>query len=240
MVHIEANFPGGNIICGRVDDSSIWLRQNWSTSTEWWFYWHFRVHGAAGKTLRFHFIDGHVFGAHGPASNGEAFNVDWQSWLWLGREVVHTDADSLWFEYSFPDDCNTPYFSFCIPYVESHLMAWLQQHPSVQRNVLTQSEGGRAVERLTLASQRSTYIVLIVARSHACESMANYVIEGIMEFWLQGSERAASFYASTSIFRSSLFWIKMAWKMVSRASSAHRTTTIVITPPNRSTVQRAL
>jgi hypothetical protein len=65
---------------------------------------------------------------------------------------------------------------------------------AVQRTVLTHSDKGREVELLTLCSQRGTYVVLpIVARSHACEAMANYVIEGIVEYWLNSDEPTASF-----------------------------------------------
>lgn len=192
MVRISSNFPGGNIICERITgadaNATAWLRQDWSTCTEWWFYWQFQVQGAAGKTVRFHFTDRDVFSAGGPC-----FSVDGHSWQWLGREILHPDTDSLWFEYSFPNNCDAAFFSFCIPYVESHLLAFLQQHPQVQRTVLTQSEKGREVELLNLRSQRSTNVLPIVARSHACEAMANYVIEGIIEYWLNSDEPAANY-----------------------------------------------
>ncbi len=192
MVRICSNFPGGNIVCERIKgadaDTTVWLRQDWSSSTQWWFYWQFQVQGAAGKTVRFHFTDADVFSAGGPC-----FSTDGQCWQWLGREVLHHDADSLWFEYSFPDHCDAAFFSFCIPYVESHLAAFLQQHPRVQRTVLTRSEKGREVELLTLPSQRGTSVLPIVARSHACEAMANYVIEGFAEYWLNSDEPAADY-----------------------------------------------
>jgi hypothetical protein len=192
MLRICSNFPGGNIICERIDDASntatMWLRQDWSSSTEWWFYWQFRVQGAAGKTVRFCFSDGDVFAARGPC-----FSEDGQTWQWLGRKNLHLDADAHCFEYSFPQSCDGAFFSFCIPYMGSHLAAFLQKHPHVQRMVLTRSEKGRQVELLTLRSQRGTYVLPIVARSHACEAMANYAIEGIVEYWLNSREPAAGF-----------------------------------------------
>jgi hypothetical protein len=50
---IRSDFPGGNIIVDAVDGSTVRLRQDWSTSAEWWFYWCFRVEDAAGKAVRF-------------------------------------------------------------------------------------------------------------------------------------------------------------------------------------------
>jgi hypothetical protein len=192
MVRICSDFPGGNTICERIEDAgsraTVWLRQDYSTSTEWWFYWQFHVQGAAGKTVRFCFTDGDVFSARGPC-----LSLDGRNWTWLGREVVHHDANSLWFEYSFPASRGEAFFSFCIPYVERHLTAFLHKHSSIQRTVLTHSDKGREVELLTLCSQRGTYVVPIVARSHACEAMANYVIEGIVEYWLNSDEPTASF-----------------------------------------------
>jgi hypothetical protein len=62
----------------------------------------------------------------------------------------------------------------------------------VQRSVLTTSERGRPVERLTCTSAAGTSCLPVLARTHACESVANYVIEGIIDFWLTAVEPAAN------------------------------------------------
>lgn len=182
-ITISADFPGGNIIVERIEGEHVWVRQDQRDTPEWWFYWCFRIDHVAGRTVTFNFTGGDVFGAMGPC-----FSRDGHKWEWLGREVVHDDA----FSYTFPTDLDSAYFSFCIPYLESHLRAFLATHPEVETGVLTMSEQGRPVEHLALHSARGTYKVLLTARHHACESMANYEFEGILAYW-QSDEPLAAF-----------------------------------------------
>lgn len=183
-MHIDCDFPGGNILVDAIDGDVVRLRQDRRTTSEWWFYWHFRVRGAGGRTIRFEFTDGDVFAARGPC-----FSRDGDRWDWLGRDCV----DGTAFTFAFPPDLSDAHFCFCIPYVQRHLDAFLASRPRVQRRTLTTSEGGRAVDRLTCASTAGTYCVPILARTHACESTANYVIEGMIDFWLDAPEPDAAF-----------------------------------------------
>lgn len=182
-IRIDCDFPGGNILVDGIDGDTVRLRQDIRTTTEWWFYWNFRIRGAAGRTVRFVFTNGDVFNAAGPC-----FSRDGVAWQWLGREIVRDNA----FSHTFPADCDTAFFPNCIPYVQSNLDRFLAAHPRVQRSVLTKSEKGREVERLTLTSSKGTWLVPLVARNHACESMADYALEGIIEHWL-GDEPTSRF-----------------------------------------------
>src|SRR5215212_1677808 len=111
-MHIDSDFPGGNVIVVSVDGDVVRLRQDWSTSTEWWFYWALRVRGAAGRTLRFQFTDRDVFTARGPC-----LSRDRRAWRWLGQGAVRDNG----FEYAFAPDENEVFFAFCPAYLEEHL-----------------------------------------------------------------------------------------------------------------------
>jgi hypothetical protein len=180
---IDANFPGGNITVEIVRGNTVWLRQDLRTNTENWFYWNFRVQGAAGRTIRFMFTGGDVFGARGPC-----FSSDGIHWQWLGREIL--DGNS--FTFVFPESLNCAFFAFGFPYTEQNLLSFLAEHPEFEKTVLTLSEKGRAVEKLSLWSKTGKQHILLTARHHACEGMANFVLEGLLNYFV--SDTAESRY----------------------------------------------
>lgn len=179
---IDCDFPGGNILVTAIDGDEIVVRQDPRDTPIWWFYWAFRLSGAAGRTVRVTFTDGDVFAAHGPC-----VSIDGVTWQWLGREAVEGTS----FRYTFPPTQDAAFFSFCIPYTDRDLRAFLKTYAYVKRQVLCVSEAGRPVERLYLRSTRGTCKVLLTARHHACESMANYEMEGIMTYWGAHEKEAA-------------------------------------------------
>ena len=86
---VDANYPGGNIIVERIEGDTVFLHQDLRDTSGWWFYWNFRVRGAAGRTLTFKFTDGNPIGTLGPALSGD----QGRSWTWLGTDSVR-DASS--------------------------------------------------------------------------------------------------------------------------------------------------
>ena len=54
---VDAELPAGNIIVNSVEGDSVSVRQDLRDTNKDWFYWAFRVKGAAGRTLRFKFTD---------------------------------------------------------------------------------------------------------------------------------------------------------------------------------------
>lgn len=51
---IDADFAGGNVKVVKVTDNEAWLEPDLSDTSDKWFYFNFRVRGAAGKTVTFH------------------------------------------------------------------------------------------------------------------------------------------------------------------------------------------
>ena len=81
---IDAGFPGGNILVEKIEGDSAFIRQDLRDTRGDWFYWHFRVRGAAGRKLTFHFTRSNVIGVRGPAVSTDAGST----WSWLGRRAV--------------------------------------------------------------------------------------------------------------------------------------------------------
>lgn len=175
-IQVDAAFPGGNIVVDKIDGDTVYLRQDLRDTEGPWFYWYFRVRGAEGRTLRFQFTQGNVIGVRGPAVSHDGG----RTWSWLGAEQVR--------EGSFRCACSGGEVRFCfaIPYLESNLQAFLQQHagdPALRVQALCRTKKGRQVELLRLGKIRGDpdHRLLLTARHHACESLASYVLEGVLE-----------------------------------------------------------
>ncbi len=173
---IDADFPGGNIVVDGMQGECIRLHQDIRDTTEWWFYWQFRVRGAAGRTLTFAFTNGNVFGTRGPAVSVDGG----ATWRWLGLDA----CEETTFTYAFGPDEDSVRFCFTIPYLTSDLRAFFARyegHRHLQAGVLCQTPEGRDVEVLYLGAHTAPeFRVLLTARHHACESIASYCLEGLM------------------------------------------------------------
>lgn len=188
---IDAGFPSGNITVDRIEGDDAFIRQDLRDTAGHWFYWHFRVRNAQDRTVRFHFTNKNVLGPQGPAYSLDAG----KTWQWLGSKRSNTEAapPADGFLFRFPDDAAEVRFCFAIPYVESNLREFLDRHKessSLRTDVLCKTPKGRAVEVLYLGRLAGPcdYRLAFTCRHHACESVANFVLEGLMESILADSE----------------------------------------------------
>jgi hypothetical protein len=179
-LRIDAAFPGGNIIVDRIVGDAVFLRQELRDTNGDWFYWAFQVQGAAGRTLAFTFATD-KYGARGPAisTDGGA------TWRWLGRDTVKDRT----FRHTFAGEGEVR-FSMGMPYTEANLNAFLQlhaTHPALRTETLCRTSKGRSVELLSFGrvDGEARLRVFITARHHACEMMANYALEGIIQATLE-------------------------------------------------------
>lgn len=185
---IRGDYPGGNIIVEKQAPGTVELRQDYHTSSRWWFYWNFEATAVPGEAVTFSFTDGKVIGTRGPA-----FSLDQgKTWAWLGTDTVDADKRMTAFRYSFPESGGPVRFAFAPPYQTSDLERYLSTasgHSALTVDSLCQSEGNRDVPRIRIGTQDSPmHRVLLTARHHACESMASYVLEGIFATLLGDSE----------------------------------------------------
>ena len=120
-LHVDADFPGGNIILDKMDGATVHLHHDLRDTAGDWFYWSFRVRGGQGRTLTFQFKS-NVIGVHGPAVSDDAG----KTWRWLGAQAVRSNS----FHYSFPADAKDVRFCMAFPYQEHHQRAFLKLVPS--------------------------------------------------------------------------------------------------------------
>ena len=187
---IDCDFPGGNIIVESIDGDTVSLRQDPRDTPGHWFYWYFRVRGAAGRTLTFRFTKGNVIGVLGPALSLDRG----VTWTWLGAASV----DGASFRYSFPTSADEVRFSMGMPYVEANLRRFLTRYEgnaNLKTSVLCKTKKGRDVELLRLGrlDGKCDVRVALTARHHCCEMMASYALEGILASILAGTEDGAWF-----------------------------------------------
>lgn len=178
---IVADYPGANIIVERQEENRATLRQDLRDTQGWWFYWNFAVNDAAGETLTFEFSDRNVVGTQGPAFSSDGG----QTWSWLGVEKVRTTEGGVRFEHTLGAEDSAVRFAFAPPYQDADLKRFLALHesdPNLSVVPLCTSEKGRTVERIQIGRPDGTpeFRVLLTARHHSCESMASFVLEGMM------------------------------------------------------------
>ena len=200
---VDCDFPGGNIVVEKAEGDDVYVRQDLRDTEGNWFYWNFRVRGAAGRTLTFHFTKGDVFTRQGPSCSLDGG----RTWQWLGMPKATPakpaapaadpatspapkpagPAPSIGpvFTFTIPAGAEDVRFALSIPYQESNLREFLARYEgrtAPRAGVLCRTRKGRQAEVLYLGSPdaRPDYRVAFTCRHHACESVASYVLEGIM------------------------------------------------------------
>jgi hypothetical protein len=177
-VGVDCDFPGGNIVLDSIEGDTVTLHQDLRDTQGDWFYWYFRVRGAAGRTLVFRFPRGNPIGVLGPAVSADGG----RTWKWLGKESVKGPT----FRYAFARDAGEVRFCFAMPYLQTNLNEFIKRHArnrSLKTDVLCKTNKGRTVELLRLGrlDGKNDRRALLTCRHHCCEMMAGYSLEGLME-----------------------------------------------------------
>lgn len=180
-VSIDAGIPGGNIIVQSISGHDISLRNDLRDTKGQWFYWKFRARFAEPGDYRFRIGEGPSIGSRGPAISAD----HGLSWTFLGRDCVDYSKET--FVYHCGEVPQERLFCVCIPYLQSDLGRFLSAQPAgvLRVGTLCQTRQGRAVELLSLGHNQAPLRVLLTCRHHCNESMANYVIEGILREFIQ-------------------------------------------------------
>lgn len=181
-VSIRTDFPGGNALIRTNSGSTVHLEPDLRGDRPW-FYWLFEAKALRPGEVTFVFpqkVIGFLNGAIG--FQGPAISLDaGKTWDWMGTERVTKNK----FAYGFKEAGEVVRFGVTIPYTKDDLMSFLQArkgNPHFIGAKLTNSRKGRTVELVRIgkpgAAKKS---VLITARHHAAETMASFVVEGILD-----------------------------------------------------------
>ena len=184
-VAVDADMPAGNIIVEGIDGDTVKVRQDLRDSGEW-FYWAFRVRGAAGRTLKFEFTDkygGGPVGVRGPVVSKDG-----------GKTFAYPlDGKSRpnGFAYSFGPDEDDVLFYECHPYLRANWDAFVARHSgAIGRGfvveTLCRSRKGADVPRARFGciDKEPKFRIFMSARHHCSETMASWVLEGVGEAFL--------------------------------------------------------
>ena len=187
---VDADLPAGNIVVDGIDGNTVKVHQDLRDS-DLWFYWAFRVKGAAGRTLTFAFTDkrwGGPVGVRGPVVSTDggrtfAYPLDGKS---------RTDG----FTYTFGPNDDDVMFYECHPYVRANWDAFVARNGGGQG--AARPTGGFAVETLCRSrkgadvpcarfgciDREPKFRIFMSARHHCSETMASWVLEGVGEAFL--------------------------------------------------------
>ena len=188
---VDSNMPAGNAIVDGIDGDVVKVRQDLRDTAGYWIYWAFRVKSAAGRTLRFKFVNGSAVGSRGAAVSTDCG----RTWRWSDdfmddpRDPATGDHAS-WreFTWKFAPDADEVWFCQTIPYTQNDWEVFVSRHAAdygkvFVTNTLCLSRKGRSVEagRFGCIDGKARHKMLLTSRHHCAETTATFVLEGILE-----------------------------------------------------------
>ena len=182
QIIVDDCLPAGNIIVKTIQSDTVFVKTDLRDTGRYWFYWAMRVKGAQGKKLVFVFDEKSV-GARGPVISTDK-----------GRTYHYQEGGKhgKTFEYSFGPREKEVWFYECIPYLPDDWNRFLKtlNKKYFNEGILCKSGKGNDVPMATFGNPggKARYNVVITARHHCSESIANFVIEGILEKFCSKSE----------------------------------------------------
>lgn len=213
QVTIKTDFPGGNVAIQNIDGSTARLAPDLRTTKKWWFYWYFEAEAAQPGKITFEMLPNTI------ASQGPAYSEDGgKTWKWLGAnrvayakskaqlkaEGLPEDPQYDTFSFDFTKAGQKVRFSMGFPYTQSNLDEFLKKYegnPNLKKSVLATTLGGRPVDLLQIGNPGPGVIAMVVAaRSHACEALASYILQGFLQEALSDSPAGVGFREKYVLF----------------------------------------
>ena len=173
---INVDYPGGNVLVLQTAENEFRLAPDMRDSDNW-FYWNFRLDGAGGRTVTFRF-DAEAVGYWGPGVSDDGLH-----WEYRPDRGEH---DFRSFTYTFRPDENRVWFAMSLPYQLEHFERFYKKltlrYPDVwTRKTLDVTPKGRSVP-LLVSDVGAAKDIVLTCRHHCCESVASYVLEGVLEY----------------------------------------------------------
>ncbi|MEM9455965.1 MAG: M14-type cytosolic carboxypeptidase [Myxococcota bacterium] len=200
-MHISSAFDSGNIVVldgQRPEDVTLEIRPDAGEDHFQWF--HFRVTGARDTPLRLRIVNAaRVSYPDGWTNYRACASYDREDWF---RVNTRWDGKELTIEHT--PELDSVYYAYFAPYShERHgdLLAAAQCEPGVSLERLGASVDGRDLDLLRLGEpadgQRSCWII---ARQHPGETMAQWLVEGLLERLLDDDDAIARWLRARATF----------------------------------------
>ena len=192
QIVVDDRLPAGCLKRAVVEGDAVHLTRDYRDTEGGWFYWKFRVTGAAGKTLTFDFPGvGWAVGSRGAAVSCDRG----KTWRW-SSETEHESKNS--FTWTFAEGPDEVWFAQTIPYLPEDWEAFLSAHAADRGKLfetaeLCKTKKGRSVPyaRFGVLDGSAKVKMFVAARHHCQEASASPVVEGM----------AASFFADDELGR---------------------------------------
>ena len=170
---ITDQFPGGNITVDSISDNYVVLSIN-NRDSKPWFYWAFKVCGAAGQSITFD------FGKDVVGYFGAAVSHDLENWQWSEPDRIRADEkERCSFTYTFSETEDEVYFAHNMLYN----VGAFEKVDFMEKTTLCNDSGGTPVPLAAMGEGEN--VILLTARHHACEAPASYVLEGVLREFYQ-------------------------------------------------------
>ena len=202
MLRITNAFDGGNIICRSIIDPAnieLEIRKDHQSDFYQWFY--FRLTGARHQDCALKLLN--AGGAAYPKGfeNYQAVAAyDRQTWF----RVPTTYADGVLTIRHRPDH-DAVYYAYFAPYsMERHadLIARVTMDPRVRLEVLGHTLDGQDLDLLTIGEAAAgRKRVWVIARQHPGETMAEWLVEGLLDRLLDRNDPVAGRLLDKAVFR---------------------------------------
>lgn len=170
---ISTSFCGGNADITIINEREIKIQPDLRGTTIQWFYWAFSAEVKEACTLTFHVPYLGYFGA--------AVSHDLMNWEWTNT----ANEDRSAFTYTFNENEGRVYFAHDMLYHPSQFHHFCEKN-GLRINTLCIDRFGTPVPYVQLGGGEKH--ILLTARHHCCESTGNYVMEGMLQEYIDNPE----------------------------------------------------
>lgn len=181
-IKINSNFDSGNIdVVSYEDDNSVILKIKPDTAANFKQWFHFKAHCQPLTDYKLHIIDLADSSYPGGWTDYQAVaSYDCQDWF---RVNTAFDGDKL--SIDITPEYDQIYIAYFAPYsYQRHmeLISQAQTHANCRHSLLGQTLDGREINLLTVGDESTTgHRIWIIARQHPGETMAEWLIEGLLQ-----------------------------------------------------------
>lgn len=200
-MRVSSNFDGGNIQVIRADDVNdiqLSIRKDNQSDFYQWFYFKLDCTASLNYKLKITDLKNSAY-PDGWQNYQAVASYDRQEWF---RVKTEFDGDNLLIEH-WPEQEHI-YFAYFAPYsYERHLnlLAWAQDCEDCKQVFLGNTLDGRDISMLVVGEpQENKKSIWITARQHPGETMAEWLIEGMLERLLDEDDGLARSLLDKAVF----------------------------------------